>query len=61
MGRGKLEELELSWVKAEDEELGKSKKPGSLKSSSFSKKRLCQLYRKPGVSGSAHHRGWVWL
>lgn len=46
MGRGKLEELELSWVKAEDEELGKSKKPGPLKSSSsFSKKRLSALQK----------------
>lgn len=63
MGRRKWEELELSRVKAEDKELGKSKKQNQvLKSHPLpSRRKDSQLYRKRGVCGSAHHRVWVWL
>lgn len=48
MGKGKLEELELSWVKAEGKELGKSKKQKARSSKVIllPPEEDCQLYQK---------------
>lgn len=48
MGKGKLEELELSWVKAEGKELGKSKKQKARSSKVIllPLEEDCKLYKK---------------